>query len=121
MGWSGPVPKHSRERRRRNKRDGLDLLTIPTAPAGDADVPPADETWHPTASAWYASLCESSQSSLYQPSDWAQARLVAELMTRSLRGGPPSGQLVQGVRQAMAGLLSTEGDRRRAGIETARH
>lgn len=122
MGWSGPIPKHSRERRRRNKPEGLASLTLPAAPAVEAEPPPGDDSWHPAASSWYASLQESSQSQLYQASDWAQARYVAALMSRSLQPDlVPSGQLVRGIRQAMSGLLATEGDRRRAGVETSRH
>lgn len=121
MGWSGPTPKRSAERRRRNKPTGPEVLHLPALPVAEVEAPPADESWHPTASAWYASLCESSQSSLYQPSDWAHARLVAELMTRSLQGDrAPSGLLVRGIRTAMQGLLATEGDRRRAGVEVSR-
>jgi len=120
MKWSGPIPKRSEERMRRNKPSGLELLRIPADPVEPVEVPPADESWHPTASAWYASLCESAQSSLYEPSDWAHARLVAALMSRSLQGGVPSGHLIHGIRAAMSGLLATEGDRRRAGVEVSR-
>ncbi|MFI6468739.1 hypothetical protein ACIBL5_00500 [Streptomyces sp. NPDC050516] len=83
-------------------------------------MPPADEGWHPIASGWYLSLGESGQAVLYQPSDWAKARYVAELMSRTLRLDRPSGHLVTSLHQAMTGLLATEGDRRRSGVELSR-
>lgn len=120
MGWNGPIPKRSEERRRRNRPTGPDLLRLPTGPTSALpDIAPPDEAWHATARAWYLSLQKSAQAALYEPSDWAKARYVADLMSRSL-AGPPNAHLVQGLRQAMASLLTTEGDRRRAGVETGR-
>ena len=114
----GPVPKRSDQRRRRNKPDGPDLIK---APAGaHPEIPPADEDWHPIAARWYASLAESGQSQFYEPSDWAMAVLLAEAMSRNLKSGRFSAQLLQTVLSGMTDLLTSEGARRRALIELER-
>ncbi|MFD9813994.1 hypothetical protein [Streptomyces sp. NPDC059080] len=115
---SGPVPKRSDQRRRRNKSDGPELVK---APGGAApEVPPADEEWHPIAASWYASLSESGQTQFYEASDWATAYYVAEAMSRNLISGRFSAQLFQAVMSAMTDLLTTEGARRRARVELER-
>ena len=114
----GPVPKRSDQRRRRNKPDGPELVK---APGGTRlEVPPADESWHPIAARWYASLRESGQSQFYEPSDWAMAVLLAEAMSRNLKSGRFSAQLLQTVLSGMTDLLTSEGARRRARIELER-
>lgn len=113
----GPVPKRSDQRRRRNKPE----VEITTAPgAAVVEVPPADPDWHPIAARWYESLAKSGQSRFYEPSDWAQARYVAEAMSRSLAGAKMSGQLFAAVVSASTSLLVTEGDRRRLRLELER-
>lgn len=122
MGTRGPIPKRSEERRRRNKDD--DPAPVKAASGGPVDVPDLpepDPNWHEIATDWYLSLRESGQAAFYQPSDWAVARYVAELMSRGLSSDrPPNGQYVAALNSAMANLLTTEGDRRRARIELER-
>lgn len=76
--------------------------------------------WHPVAQAWFRSLEQSGQSQFYEPSDWAAARYVAEVMSRNLTASRFSAQLFAGVWTAMSELLTTEGARRRARLEIER-
>ena len=120
MGTRGPVPKHSSERRRQNKPEGGEI-TVVRARLGAVEQPPASPDWHPIARDWYESLAESGQAQFYEPSDWAVARYVAELMSRALSSDrPPNGQYVAALNSAMSSLLTTEGDRRRARMELER-
>ncbi|MDT0267988.1 hypothetical protein RM844_17040 [Streptomyces sp. DSM 44915] len=115
----GPVPKRSDQRRRRNASDGPEVVK---APGGAApDIPPADESWHPIAARWYASLRESGQSQFYEASDWAMAVYIAEAMSRNLAAGRFSAQLLQTVLSGMTDLLTSEGARRRARVELERN
>lgn len=122
MGSRGPIPKRSEERRRRNKVDGPELVTAPSGPPTELpDLPDPDPNWHEIATDWYLSLRESGQAAFYEPSDWAVARYVAELMSRALSSDrPPNGQYVAALNSAMSSLLTTEGDRRRARMELER-
>ncbi|MGA4964501.1 phage terminase small subunit [Streptomyces pseudogriseolus] len=122
MGVTGPIPKRSEERRRRNKGDGPALVQAPSAPPAELpDLPEPDPNWHEIAIDWYLSLRESGQAAFYQPSDWAVARYAAELMSRGLSSDrPPNGQYVAALNSVMTSLLTTEGDRRRARIELER-
>jgi hypothetical protein len=122
MGVTGPIPKRSEERRRRNKDDGPELVQAPSAPPAELpDLPEPDPNWHEIATDWYLSLRESGQAQFYQPSDWAVARYAAELMSRGLSSDrPPNGQYVAALNSVMTALLTTEGDRRRARIELER-
>lgn len=139
---SGPPPKRSDQRRRRNAA-GPELGEITEAPgAVEVPIPPADQDWHPLAAGWYESLADSGQSSFYEPSDWAVAKLIAENMSRELRPlplidseghavldsrGKPivrklpmRGASVSAYLRAMSSLLVTEGDRRRLRLELQR-
>ncbi|MFI8439940.1 hypothetical protein ACIGKG_04890 [Streptomyces rochei] len=122
MGVTGPIPKRSEERRRRNKDDGPELVKAPSTPPAELpDLPEPDPNWHEIATDWYLSLRESGQAAFYQPSDWAVARYAAELMSRGLSSDrPPNGQYVAALNSVMTSLLTTEGDRRRARIELER-
>lgn len=122
MGTRGPIPERSEARRRRNKDEGVPLVQAPSgAPADLPELPEPDSLWHPIATDWYLSLRESGQAAFYQPSDWAVARLVAELMSRGLSSDrPPNGQYVAALNSLMTSLLTTEGDRRRARMELER-
>ena len=122
MGVHGPIPKRSEERRRRNKDDGPGLIQAPSgAPEDLPELPEPEPLWHPIATDWYLSLRESGQAAFYEPSDWAVARYVAELMSRGLSSDrPPNGQYVAALNSAMSSLLTTEGDRRRARMELER-
>lgn len=113
----GPVPKRSDERRRRNKSDVETL----TGTAGVVAVAPeADEGWHPLAVDWFRSLAESGQAQWYQPSDWQQARVWAELLSRQLMSDKMNSQIITAWSAGATELLTTEGARRRARVELAR-
>lgn len=84
--------------------------------AGPPEPAGADK-WHPIAADWYRSLETSGQAVFFQPSDWAAARYVAEVMSRNLRAGRFSAQLFAACWSAMGELLTTEGARRRVRIE----
>lgn len=79
-----------------------------------------DDSWHPIAVRWFRSLEASGQSRFFEPSDWAAARYVAEVMTKNLESGRFSATLFSSVWSAMTDLLTTEGARRRARIEIER-
>lgn len=117
---TGPVPKRSTERRRRNKPEGAEVTSVPVAELPTVECPPADETWHEIARDWYNSLAKSGQAIFYEPSDWAHARYVAEAMSRGLQASRFSAQLFAAVSAAMTELLTTEGARRRARLEIER-
>jgi hypothetical protein len=79
-----------------------------------------EEGWHPLARDWYRSLAESAQSQFYEPSDWQTARVLAELLSRSLRSGRVTAALVERWQVGATELLTTEGARRRARLELER-
>lgn len=117
MGSRGPVPKRNAERRRRN----LDVRADSASWAGGpVEIPEPDPAWHSIATQWYTSLAESGQSQFYEPSDWALAFLVAEVMTRNLGDAKFNAQLFSSIMSAMTELLTSEGARRRARIEIER-
>jgi len=129
---SGPVPKRSDQRRRRNAPQ----TPVDTAEAStEVTIPDADEAWHPVALQWYLSLGDSGQSVFYEPSDWAVAFLIAESISRDLQPQfvgiteqgevvreriPMKGASLSAYLRAMTVLLATEGDRRRARLELQR-
>jgi hypothetical protein len=136
----GPVPKRTEVRRRTNApEDGLDVTRL--AGATDIEIPAPDEEWHPIAYDWYCSLEESGQATLYEPSDWMVAYLLAEQVSRLLnprfvgmrqkfnhdvdametvpeiREVPMSGSDLSGLLKGMSNLMVTEADRRRMRVE----
>ncbi|WP_435109404.1 hypothetical protein [Nocardiopsis synnemataformans] len=133
MGTRGPVPKHSSERRRRNKPADGETTTVAKVPRSrKVTVPAADKDWHPIAKRWYTSLKTSGQSEFYEPSDWAAAYLIAESISRDLKPQvvgiteqgdvvkdeiPLKGASLAAYLKAMSVLLVTEGDRRRMRLE----
>ena len=90
----------------------------PVAPA--PEIPPADEGWHPRATEWYESLQVSVQAQYLEPSDWAFARYLADLMTTTLGTPRVNAQLVTAITRGMDQLLTTEGARRAARLELQR-
>ena len=116
MGSRGPVPKRDDQRRRRNSESQMEH-----APAGDRPKPPgASQDWHPRARAWFQSLKKSGQAQFYEASDWQQAMVVAELLSRELSKDRASAQMVQALFGQMTELLTTEGARRRVRLELDR-
>lgn len=117
-GKGGAVPKRSSQRRRVNKTE----IEIAQAPAADnVSIPPPNPEWSPPATRWYLSLAESGQSIWFEPSDWAQAWIWTEFLSRALNQGErPSSQLIAAWSAGASELLTTEGARRRMRIELAR-
>jgi hypothetical protein len=118
MGVTGPIPKRASERRRQNK-PATPTTTVKVQ--GVVEIPEPDGQWHPIAHAWYVSLGESAQSRYYEPSDWAQARIWAEVLSRQLQAGRISGQMMATWQSGANDLLTTEGVRRRARMEIERN
>lgn len=133
---SGPPPKRRAERRRRNVSGdestvvvGEDGALAETKPDGETvpvvlnrglPVPDPPVGAHAIAVAWYEALKVSGQAIYFEPSDWAAALLVVEVMTRNLAGRRFSAELFGRVWTAMTDLLTTEGARRRVRIEIER-
>ena len=113
----GPLPKRAAQRRRRNQPD---REVTSAAGAVDVTMPEPDASWHPAALAWYRSLAESGQSVWYQPSDYATAWVLAEVLSRALERPRPFGLLIQAWASGAAELLATEGSRRRVRVELER-
>lgn len=116
-GTTGPIPKRSDQRRRRNK-DEIDTDSAPGAQG--VEVPVAHEDWSEAATRWYEALGESGQSYWYEPSDWAQAWILAEMLDRVLTSTKPNAMMFNSWLQGAAELLTTEGARRRMRIELAK-
>jgi len=110
------VPARSDQKRRRNAPESpVECVEV----VGEVFAPDPSEEWHDTAKAWYRSLSDSGQSRYFEPSDWQAAHFCAALMHQALTGDV-NAQLVAQVRGMMTDLLTTEGARRRAGIELER-
>jgi hypothetical protein len=119
MGERGPVGKRSGQRKgHRSKAEKAEAEKVPAT--GRVTVPEPSQEWHPIARDWYRSLGESGQSRFMEPSDWAAARYVAEVMTRNLTAETFSAALFAAVWSAMDSLLTTEGARRRVKVEVER-
>jgi hypothetical protein len=127
MGSRGPVPKRSDQRRRTNEDPAGPVTRAPAgAAAREADdskpaIPAASRDWHPLAKRWYWSLKHSGQSAFYEPSDWMQAAVAADMLSRQLfRDEGPSAMMMATWDSMTARLLVTEGDRRRMRLELDR-
>lgn len=157
----GPIPKKEAGRRRRNK-DGAEVLVINLdevlAQEVEIPAPPTrlddhgdscakgctkhtgelEYIWHEIAVDAYLSLAASGQAIFMEPSDWATAVLLCEMISRELKPKPMIVQIgenqtdIQWVKQPLNGavmnaflkgwasLMATEGDRRRLKIELER-
>lgn len=134
-GAGGPVPKRSDQRH--GHRSRAERAAVDHAPAARAvRPPPASRDWHPVATRWYRALAASGQAAYYEPSDWATAYLLAEVISRDLhpqvvgqdpdtglpieKAMPVKGASLAAWLKAMTGLMVTEGERRRARVELTR-
>jgi hypothetical protein len=109
----GPLPQ--REKRRRNKPT-RPTVTVP----GNADAltwPPADPDWHPLAAELYASLPKSAQSSMFEPSDVAAARVIIEGLHRTLTASRWSPTAYAAIVAQLDGLGATVGARLRLRLD----
>lgn len=116
-GSGGPIPKRAAQRRRTNKPE------VPITEAAASVVvsaPDASDSWHPLARDWFVALGCSGQSAFYEPSDWAQARVLAELLSMQLFSGKPSAMMITAWQAGATELLTTEGARRRMRLELVR-
>lgn len=156
----GPAPKKDAERRRRNKPDGIqtEVVNLDERIAGEVQIPipPTklvdlhDEsgektgeqveafTWHEIALEAYQSLSRSGQAIWMEPSDWATALALCEMLSRELKpkpiviqigegeteiqwvSQPVNGAVMNAFLKGWASLMATEGDRRRLRIELER-
>jgi hypothetical protein len=134
-GAGGPPPKRSDQRRRRN----VPAAGEPERVVDDSVVviPDPDPGWHRAARIVWDSLSCSGQNKFFASSDWAAAYTLCESMSREfapqpmvvgsgsdarveLVEVPPKGASLSAWRALMAGLLMTEGDRRRVALELQR-
>lgn len=118
MGVTGPVPKRSDQRIRRNKPD-VEIETVRALGAvvvPEFDVPEA----HPFVRELYLSMKESAQSRYFEPSDWAYAKFTLHFADVLLKSHRPSGQLLSTVQSMLTDLLVSEGARRRVRLEVER-
>jgi hypothetical protein len=118
MGSRGPVPKREDQRRRTNQDEGP--VTKSRAAPARKRVPAADKDWHPLAKKWYQALARSGQAAFFEPSDWAEAQVWAEVLSQQLYSEKLSAMMLAAWGAASARLLVTEGDRRRVRIELER-
>src|SRR5699024_9021453 len=116
-GSRGAVPKRSSQRRRRKKEGG-------EVTSGVSDVvveqPQHGEERHTLAVDWYTALGNSGQAVYYEASDWAQARIWGEIISRQLRSEKPNAQMVTAWASGATELMTTEGARRRMRLELER-
>ena len=118
-GKSGPVPKRSEERIRRNTTEygTIDRVNM----IGDVEVPDLGiPNVHPMIEDFYESLKQSGQAKYYEPSDWQFARYTMHFADRLVKSGKPSSQMLAAVNNALQDLLVSEGQRRRVRMEVER-
>jgi hypothetical protein len=116
-GSGGPVPKRSSQRRRTNKPE-VPIVQAPSV--ATADAPEPDGSWHTLACEWFSALGRSGQAQFFEPSDWAQAKVWAYLLSVELFKDKPSAMMIAAWSSGAAELLTTEGARRRMRIELER-
>lgn len=132
---SGPAPKRSDQRRRRNPTAGEEKLAGATnLPRKPVAAPEPEADWHPLAARWFESLAQSGQAPLYEASDWAQAAVMAEAISRELKpqpitvgsgddahvemvSVPMKGATLAAWLKGCTDLLISEASRRRAAVE----
>lgn len=111
MGERGPLPKRIEERRRRNVVPGETTVVM----AGDVKPLPLPRGAHPRAADWYKSLADSGQAQFFEPSDWAAALIVVDLIGAALAHGGTAAQATI-MWAAMDALLTTDAARRKARV-----
>mgnify|MGYP003581828905 FL=1 len=135
MGMRGPTPKRNEERLSKDANNRA-LDEAPSATAGPVPAPPLPPGLDPLAVWWYECIAASGESQFFEPSDWAQAVLIARVISDELgeqvvgidvkSGVPiyataPMAPAALGQVLKASGVLGiTEGDRRRMGIQLTR-
>lgn len=118
MSFTGPVPKRSDERIRRNKPD-VPIEKVPVV--GHVGIPDLGlDDPHDVTVGLYSALIASAQSKYFEDSDWAYARFTLHFADKLLKSPRPSGQVLATVHSMMSDLLVSEGARRRFRIEIER-
>lgn len=164
----GPPPKRDAERRRRNKDGiQTTVVDLDSLIQEDVEIPMPPTTWtvydedkhgdrpdlevgddgklgfyvdsfHPIALEAYWSLARSGQAIFMEPSDWATALALCEMLSRELKPKPivvmtgentsevqwviqpVNGAVMNAFLKGWASLMATEGDRRKLRIELER-
>lgn len=118
----GPIPKRSDQKLgHRTEAEKAAVTKVVAQPSGPVRPELGIEGVHELAADWYEGLRRSAQAEFFQPSDWAQARIWTELLSRTLKQGErPSAVLIAAWSSGAAELLTTEGARRRVRIELER-
>lgn len=132
---SGPIPKRSEDRIRRNvpgSETAAGIIGVTKGEARGGKPFPCPGDWHPLAKKWYRSLNQSGIAAYYEQSDWAQALIIGNELSVYLYSGmvtytdsdgeehsyiKRNGQVLTALLNAMASLGATEGERRRMRIE----
>lgn len=129
---SGPIPKRSDTRIRRNEPGSENTTGVIGVTKGEArggKPYPVPSAWHPVAKKWYRSLSQSGMAEYFEQSDWAHAYVIANELSVYLTGGewidPETGEtrykrngmILSALLNSMASLGTTEGERRRMRIE----
>lgn len=116
----GPVPKRDDQRIRRNKPE-----TETEHVYVEDDVEPPELRDYITAphrivSLTWDSILDSAQSRYYEPSDWAYALFLLEMMDNQIKSGRPSPGIIHEINSGLQSLMITEGERRRLKLEVHR-
>lgn len=115
---SGPIPKRSEERIRRNIPD-VPITKIEAV--GDVEKPELElPDPHPIIQKLWDSIGESAQTEYYEPSDWALLRFALHFADGLVKSGRPSGQMFASIHSMFGDLLISEGARRRVRMEIER-
>lgn len=117
MGSRGPVPNRSTDLSRDRDADRGDRAPITRGKSKPATIPDPDPAWHPVALMLWNAAVESGQAEFYESSDYAWLYHVCEDLDRYKKSNKRSSMMFAALNQAFAGLLITEGDRRRVRLE----
>lgn len=118
MPSTGPIPKRSDQRVRRNAPE-VPITTVTAL--GNVPIPQLNiPNVHPMVLDIYESLKHSGQARYYEPSDWQFARLTMHLVNKLVKSNRPSAQMLASINTMLASLLMTEGERRRVRMEIER-
>lgn len=120
MGSRGPAPKRDAQRAgHRSKSERADKVVV--TQGGKVTAPAPDPEWCDRAREMYAALTESGQARYFEPSDWALAQVLCDMLSEFYKPGiRRSAELFKHVMQGFQLLGVTEVDRRRARIEVDR-
>lgn len=127
MGRRGPLPKRLSEPQHRSSRvrkveRGVREVPVSGAArtAGPARGLQPDPDWHDIARWLWDAACRSPQNRFYEETDWVMVYSVCDELSSHKKAGRRSAQMLASINAQMVGLLFTEGDRRRLGIELSR-